>query len=239
MKKFKLILKILAVVFAVIFAVVVGCGLYLGLVGHREYKASLNECPLEQKINEIRSNEHYTPLSELPDIYIDAVIAAEDHNYYNHGAVSIVSTVRAMLANLRSGDYSQGGSTITQQLAKNLYFTQEKKLTRKVAEMFMAVELEKHYTKDEILELYVNCIYYGGGYYNIYDAAMGYYGVPPSQLTDYQATLIAGLPNAPSVYSPDNNSPLTSQRHKQVLNEMVKYGYIDQDRAEKILEQGE
>ena len=127
-----------------------------------------------------------------------------------------------------------GGSTITQQVAKNMYFTQEKKLTRKVAELFMAVELEKRYSKDEIFELYVNNIFYGSGYYCVYDASMGYYGVTPDKLTDEQATILAGVPNAPSVYSPDNNTHLTAERQNQVLMSMVKYGYLTEEEADAI-----
>ena len=127
-----------------------------------------------------------------------------------------------------------GGSTITQQVAKNLYFTQEKRITRKVAELFMAVELEKRYDKDEIFEFYVNNIFFGSGYYNIYDASMGYYGVKPINLTDEQATILAGVPNAPSIYSPDNNTHLTIERQHQVVDSMVKYGYLTAEEAENI-----
>ena len=95
----------------------------------------------------------------------------------------------------------EGGSTITQQLAKNLYFSQEKEMTRKVAEMFMAFDLERHYSKEEILELYVNTIYFGNGYYSVAEASEGYFGKAPSEMTEYESTLLAGIPNAPSVYA--------------------------------------
>ena len=99
----------------------------------------------------------------------------------------------------------------------------------------MAIEIEKRYSKDEIFEFYINNIYYGSGYYNIYDASVGYYGVTPDKLSDYQATQLAGVPNAPSVYSPDNNTPLTSQRQQKVVDSMVKYGYLDREEADKIV----
>lgn len=232
---FKFIVKLLSTVLVIGIVAVAIVGGYFGVAGYREYKAALEECPLETKIAELTAGENFAKMSELPQIYIDAVIAVEDHNYYEHGAISIVSTARAVLTNIKDRDYTEGGSTITQQVAKNLYFTQEKKLTRKVAEMFMAIELEKHYSKDEIFEFYVNNIYYGSGYYNIYDASMGYYGIEPSQLSDFQATQLAGVPNAPSVYSPDNNTPLTQQRQQQVLDSMVKYNYIDKSVADKII----
>lgn len=219
----------LAILFGICF-----CGYYC-IVGYREYKKVIEEAPLETKISELRSRENFVTKDELPEIYINAVIAAEDHNFYDHGAVSIISTVRAIITNIKDREFTEGGSTITQQVAKNLYFTQEKKIERKVAEMFVAIEIEKHYDKDEIFEIYVNNIFFGSGYYNIYDASIGYYGVEPIELTDNQATILAGVPNAPSVYSPKNNSPLTKQRQKQVLDSMVKYGYISQGKADLIL----
>lgn len=234
-KLFKFIGKLIATLLVIAIIVIICFAAYLGINGYREYKNALVEFTLEEKVEIIRGMDNFVPKSELPEIYVNAVIAVEDHNYYEHGAVSFVSTFRAIIRNIKDRDFTEGGSTITQQVAKNLFFTQEKKLVRKVAEMFMALELEKHYDKDEIFELYVNSIYYGSGYYNIYDASMGYYNVPPSQLSDYQATQLAGVPNAPSVYSPDNDSPLTEQRQKQVLDSMVKYGYLSEEEAEKII----
>lgn len=238
-KLFKFIFKLIATVLVIAILFVVAIGGYLGVVGYKEYKKAINECPVEVKINELTTMENYVKIDEIPEIYKDAVISVEDHNFYDHGAISIVSTVRAIFINLKNREYTEGGSTITQQVAKNLYFSQEKKLKRKVAEMFMAIELEKRYEKDEIFEFYINNIYYGSGYYNIYDASMGYYGVTPDKLSDYQATQLAGVPNAPSVYSPDNNTPLTAQRQQKVLDSMVKYGYLDRESADKILSEGE
>ena len=120
----------------------------------------------------------------------------------------------------------EGGSTITQQLAKNLYFTQEKELTRKAAEVFMAFELERNYSKEEILELYVNSIYFGDGYYDVSSASEGYFGKTPEELNDYEATLLAGVPNAPSVYAPTKNPDKAEQRRLQVVNRMIACGYI-------------
>ena len=238
-KLFKFIFKLIATVLVIAILFVVAIGGYLGVVGYKEYKKAINECPVEVKINELTTMENYVKIDEIPEIYKNAVISVEDHNFYDHGAISIVSTVRAIFINLKNREYTEGGSTITQQVAKNLYFSQEKKLKRKAAEMFMAIELEKRNEKDEIFEFYINNIYYGSGYYNIYDASMGYYGVTPDKLSDYQATQLAGVPNAPSVYSPDNNTPLTAQRQQKVLDSMVKYGYLDRESADKILSEGE
>lgn len=228
-------LKIFLIIFIIALAIGICLGLYYGVTGYNEYKNALSQCSIEDRIAELKNEKNYVTIDQMPQIYKDAVIAVEDHDFYEHGAISFYSTLRAIFTNIKEGEFTQGGSTITQQLAKNLYFTQEKTLKRKVAELFMAIELEKHYDKDEILEFYLNSIYFGSGYYCVYDASMGYFNVEPKDMTDYQSTLLAGIPNAPSVYSPDNNTPLTAQRHGQVLDSMVKYNFLDRERADKIL----
>ena len=116
-------------------------------------------------------------------------------------------------------------------MAKNLFFTQEKQFVRKVAEVFMAFALERSYTKGEILELYVNTIYFGDGYYGVYDACAGYFGKTPAEMTSYEATLLAGIPNAPSIYSLSANPDLAAQRQSYVVRQLVKYGYLTDEEA--------
>lgn len=130
---------------------------------------------------------------------MDAVVAVEDHRFEQHWGIDLIAIGRAAWNNLISWSLREGGSTITQQLAKNMYFTQEKSFIRKIAEMFMAFRLENTYTKDKILELYVNSIYFGDGYYCVRDASRGYFGKEPIDMTGYESTLLAGIPNAPSV----------------------------------------
>lgn len=132
--------------------------------------------------------------------------------------------------------FVEGGSTITQQLAKNMYFTQEKKITRKIAEVFMSYEIEKNYSKDEILELYVNTIYYGNNYYNIKSASLGYFDKLPKDLNSSECTMLAGIPNAPSLYNPKASPKLAKQRQKQVIQKMIKYGNLSKEDANKILD---
>ena len=191
------------------------------------YKQVVADAPIEEKVAQIQSIEHYTPYSQLPKTYVEAVIAAEDKRFEAHKGYDLLSVGRAVWNNIKSGNLQEGGSTITQQLARNMYFEQDKKISRKLAEIFVAREIEKLYDKDEIFELYVNSIYFGSGYYNIYDASMGYFGKKPSQLSDYEATMLAGIPNAPSVYSPDVNPDLAEQRRQQVISCMVDEGYIE------------
>ena len=145
---------------------------------------------------------------------------------------------RALWINLTNFELKEGGSTITQQVAKNIFFiTEDKVATRKIAEIFAAYDLEKHYSKDDIIELYVNTIYFGDGYYGIKQSCKGYLKKEPSEMTLYECTMLAGIPNAPSVYSPTVNPDLTKSRQKKVISDMVEYGYLSKEDADKILEQ--
>ena len=154
MKKFKKILLLLILIILSILAIYIG-------QGYKMYNNALDDKPLEEMVQEIRSQKSYTKISNIPDIYKDAVIAVEDHRYYDHKGIDIIAIGRALLNDIRARELIEGGSTITQQLAKNMYFTQDKTLTRKIAEVFMAKKIENNYNKEEILELYVNYIYYG------------------------------------------------------------------------------
>jgi monofunctional glycosyltransferase len=205
--------------------------------GYRMYRQALAQTPLSVRIAEVRAQPHYTTLDELPSIYTDAVISVEDRRFYTHCGIDPAAIARAFAKDIAAGSLAEGGSTITQQVAKNLYFTQEKRFSRKVAEVFMAFALERSCTKDEILELYVNSIYYGSGYYNIYDAAEGYFQKTPAEMTDSECTLLAGLPNAPSAYSPEASQTLAVQRQAQVLRAMVRCLRLTQAQADAILAQ--
>ena len=129
----------------------------------------------------------------------------------------------------------QGGSTITQQLVKNMYYDQNKTFARKAAEAWTALYVERQLSKEEILELYINTIYFGDGYYGLKEASLGYFGKEPQELTDSEAVLLAGIPNAPSAYAPSRHADLALQREKQVLAAMVKYGYLEQSETDSLL----
>ncbi|MBR6529595.1 MAG: transglycosylase domain-containing protein [Firmicutes bacterium] len=184
--------------------------------------------PVEEKVEEIKSIEHYTAYSQLPETYINAVIAVEDRRFEYHNGIDLISTGRAIVTNLKGGELTQGGSTITQQLARNMYFEQDKEFSRKIAEMMVALEIEQKYDKEEIFELYANVIYFGSGYYNIYDASQGYFDKPPVMLNDYECTMLAGIPQAPSVYSLDENPDLAEERRQQVIDCMIEEEYISE-----------
>lgn len=227
--------KLVLCILCFVLVLAAGAGVWFGLQGYQMYREAVEETPISEKVESIRSMDGFTEYEELPEIYIDAVISAEDKNFWEHGGVDYFAIGRALLHNIRTLSFAEGGSTITQQFVKNEYFTQEKKLERKVAEVFAAWDLEKECSKEEIFELYVNTIYFGSGYYGIYDAAQGYYGKQPSELTDYEAVMLAGLPNAPSVYSLDENPDLARQRMRQVLNSMVECKVISEEEKNQIL----
>ena len=230
MKKFK---KILLVVFIVIISI----GLILIYNGFKIYKEALKEMPLEEKVASIRSTENYAKIDEIPQMYKIAVISVEDHRFYNHNGIDLIAIGRAFVNDIKALEFVEGGSTITQQLSKNIYFTQEKKIERKIAEVFMAFEIEKNYDKDEILELYLNTSYFGDGYYTVKEACRGYFNKELYEMTDYECILLAGIPNAPSVYAPTKNLKLAKERQKQVINKMIEYGYLTEKEANQILTQ--
>lgn len=213
----------------------------IGLVavgnGYDMYKNALSEVPLDVKVESIKEKENFASIEEIPQMYIDAVISVEDHRFYKHNGIDLIAIARAVINDLKAMDLVEGGSTITQQLAKNIYFTQEKKFTRKIAEIFMAFNIEKNYSKEEILELYFNTSYFGDGYYTVKEACRGYFYKELNEMTKYEMVLLAGIPNAPSVYAPTKNPELARQRQKQVIDKMIKYKYLTQEDARIILAQ--
>lgn len=227
-------MKILKKILIILFILILLAGTFAFLIGYGYYSNTLHEKSLTERVEEVTSKEHYLSFDELPKNYINAVIAVEDHRYYNHGPIDPIGIARALYTNIRDGEFDEGGSTITQQVAKNVIFNQDKTLIRKLGEVFGAFDLEKNYSKDEILALYVNSSYFGDGYYCIYDASMGYFNKEPKDLNLDEASMLAGIPNAPSVYAPTVNPDLAKKRQAHVLNKMVEYGYITQEEADSI-----
>lgn len=227
----KICIRLLLALLCVLFA----AGAFFGIKGYKMYRRAVTEKGIAERVEEIRDMDGFTPYSELPQFYIDATISVEDHRFETHCGIDPVAIGRAVWTDLRAMSFVEGGSTITQQLVKNLLFTQDKTLERKAAEVFAALELEKTYSKEEIFELYANTAYFGSGYYGICAAAKGYFGKPPAQLTDCEAAVLAGVPNAPSVYSPNADMELAWQRTAQVLQSMVRNRLLTQEEADGIL----
>lgn len=229
MKLIKRIILLLIVVIIIVGSVCI-------LNGKKIYDEVISQTSLSDTVNKVRNDKNYVKLEDLPKDYINAIIAVEDHRYREHGAIDIIAIGRALWTNVSHFELREGGSTITQQVAKNLFFINEKDVaTRKIAEVFAAFDLEKNYSKDDILELYVNTIYFGDGYYGIKEACNGYLDIEPSKMTLYDCTMMAGIPNAPSVYAPTANPELTRSRQKKVISDMVEYGYLSQEQADKLL----
>lgn len=225
-------MKTIKKLLSLILLMAVVCAGVVVYLGWEMYSEAVAEVPVEEKIAAIMDQSDYTLYEDLPKTYVDAVIAAEDRRFRSHYGFDPVSTSRALWRNLSKHEIVEGGSTITQQLGRIMYFSQEKKYTRKVAEVLVARDIEKLCDKDKIFELYVNTIYFGSGYYTVHEAAEGYFGKLPSEMNDYECTMLAGIPNAPSVYSPDVNPDLAEQRRQQVLECMVAAGYIEDGEIE-------
>ena len=187
----------------------------------------------------LRYQENRIPvtLEQIPDHLIKATLAVEDRRFYHHPGFDPAALFRALLNNLRKGQTAQGGSTITQQLAKNLYLSHERTLERKLKEALYAIHLERRYNKDEILEMYLNTIYYGHFAYGVEAAARSYFGKNAAELSLGEAALLAGLPKGPSYYSPQHNPEAAEQRRESVLSQMVSTGFISEGEKRAALQE--
>jgi len=172
-------------------------------------------------------------VADLPPYVPQAVLAVEDRRFYDHFGVDLLGLARAMLANVRAGRIVQGGSTITQQLAKNLFLTPERTIKRKVQEMLLALWLEHKFGKDQILSLYLNRVYFGAGTYGLDAAARHYFGKPATQVSLYEAAQLAGLLKAPSRYNPVRDRDQAHERTALVLRAMIESGFVSAAEAEQ------
>ena len=187
--------------------------------GYHMYKEAVDEKPVQEVVETLKQSDSYIPLEQISDDFIELVIDNEDHRFYYHPGFDPIAITRAVYYNLKAGAYVQGASTITQQLAKNLYFSFEKRMERKVAELFVAVELECMYTKDDILELYCNVIYFGENCYGIQSAALHYYDCTPAELTKDQAEALVYTIKCPTKYNP--NARAKQQEEKQLAQKIM------------------
>ncbi|MCM2281012.1 MAG: transglycosylase domain-containing protein, partial [Bdellovibrionaceae bacterium] len=190
-----------------------------------------------RKIGEFFNEENriLTPYEKIPKTLINAFIAIEDDKFFEHDGINYQAIVRAMLANLRAGRTVQGGSTITQQVAKSFFLSSEKTFGRKIKEAMLATKLEQNLTKEEILYLYLNNIFFGAEAYGVAAAAETYFRKPLDQLTIAECALLGGLPQAPSRYSPIRNPQLAKDRQKDVIRRMRDVGFITPEQAEQAV----
>ena len=190
----------------------------------------------EGNVIKVLGQRHPVPLDEISPRFTQAMIATEDSRFYSHNGVDHIALARAMIRNLQSMRISQGGSTITQQLSKNLFFSFERKWIRKLKELLIALQMEATFTKDEILEAYSNQVYFGSGAYGVEDASLVYFGKRAKDLTLLQAALLAGLPNSPNSANPFNNFERAMNRTRTVLKRMVRSNFISPIQMEEALE---
>lgn len=176
-------------------------------------------------------NRDPVKINQIPADLQHAFIAVEDNRFYEHSGIDVRGILRALWANVSGRTISEGGSTITQQLAKNAYLTQDRTLKRKMQEVFLALQLERQYTKQEILEMYLNQIYFGQGAYGVQAAAKTYFGKNVEDLSLNECAMLAGIPKSPNYYSPFNNLKAAQERKATVLDQMAKYHYITQPTA--------
>lgn len=215
--------KFISFLIGIILTVIILIGAMIVGAGYGKYKQAIGDIRLVDKVNEVRSSETYVNIDNISNTFKDAIVAIEDIRFYDHGAIEFKSLLRAVLVNLKEKELLQGGSTITQQVAKNLYFDNDQNFLKKIAEMFLAFALEENYSKDDILELYVNIIYYGDNNYGIREASNNYFGIEPIDLDYEQSTLLAGLPQAPSSYALGEHYEEAKERQKQVIEALDKF----------------
>ena len=235
--------KVILIIGMILFVMIVGvgCGFLTASLNTRSNLAEDIVPPASSQIYDIHGNEianihaaeNRRPIgiNEIPKNLQNAFIAVEDNRFYDHVGIDPRGIIRAVWANIRGRTVTEGGSTITQQLAKNAYLTQDRTLKRKVQEVFLALQLERQYTKQEILELYMNQIYFGQGAYGVQAAAQTYFGKDAKDLTLNECAMLAGIPKSPNYYSPINNMDAAMERKAVVLDQMVKYGYISDSEA--------
>ncbi|MCZ6542025.1 MAG: PBP1A family penicillin-binding protein, partial [Nitrospinae bacterium] len=190
----------------------------------------------EGNVIKVLGQRHPVPLDEISPRFTQAMIATEDSRFYSHSGVDHIALARAMVRNVQNMRISQGGSTTTQQLSKNLFFSFERKWVRKLKELLIALQMEATFTKAEILEAYCNQVYFGSGAYGVEDASLVYFRKRARDLTLLQAAMLAGLPNSPNSANPFNNIERAMNRTRTVLRRMIRSKFISSIQMEEALE---
>ena len=201
---------------------------------HAIWRANMPQ-QLQARVHQIAAaHGGYTPLPDIPRFLQRALIATEDRQFYHNEGIDFEGIARAFLVDLLHGRPVQGGSTITEQLVKDIFLTDAKTISRKLKQVVYAIMISQYIHKNTILALYLNEVYLGQGAYGVGSAAHIYFGVPSQRLTDAQCALLAGLPQAPSLYDPLAHYKLAKQRQWEVLQGMVQTGFISRSQAYSI-----
>lgn len=237
MKKIITIIKIFIFIFFTFIIVNLSFYVYAFITPKFEINTSKSIVYYDKNNEDIFSENEindYAKLNEITDFTKNAIISVEDKNFYSHKGFDYFRIAKAMLINIKSGEIKQGASTISQQYIKNLYLTFDKTWKRKIEEAFLTLELETHYSKEEILEGYLNAIDFGGGNYGIKEASKYYFNKKPSELTEAEASILVGIPKSPNYYNPISNYKNAKNRQYQVLLSMVNNNYITKEKMDEI-----
>ena len=236
MKKLLFIIKLFILLFFI--TIIVCLGLYVYAFITPKFNINSNDSIYfyDKYGNDIfvNNDNNYVKLEDINENVINAIISIEDKNFYKHKGFDIFRIIKALFINLKSHSIKQGASTISQQYVKNLYLTFDKTWKRKIEEAILTIELETHYSKDEILEGYLNTIDFGAGNYGIKEASNYYFNKDPKDLTIEEATILVGIPKSPTYYNPILNYDNAKKRQKDVLNSMYKNKYIRKEDINKI-----
>lgn len=220
--------KILKKLFKIfLLAVLMIAVLFIGFSYH-DYRELKEAYPVEDIKETLMSHTNeYVEYDEISEDLIYATVAIEDRRYFERYGVDYISLARAIVTNLIKMDFVQGGSTIEQQFIKIYYFKYQRSLTKKLIEIFFIYDLDDYYSKEEIIEMYLNIINYGDGYIGIGAASKGYFDKLPSELSLYESALMAGIPNSPANLQLSNNNPKTYERQRKILKNMLELGHIN------------
>lgn len=234
MKTFVRVIRIPFLLFMIFMVIIYGTSYLLEKpdINQKQYIKMYDQN--EQVFYQSNQQSNEVTLDDVSNDFLVSIVAIEDHRFYNHRGFDMVGILRAIKNNMSEGSKSEGASTISQQYARLLFLTNEKTWTRKIKEAYLTARLESHYDKDTILEGYINTVYFGHGVYGIKDAARYYFNKEPKDLDLNESTMLAGVINGPSYYSPFIDMDASKERQKVVLNQLVKSDYITQKKADKI-----
>lgn len=221
--------KILNILLLLLGVLILITGCYFGDC-YNDAKDLMTNEPISEKVESYTNKAEYIVYDDINTYFVNAVVATEDKRFFSRKGFDWIALSRAIIVNVVSGELREGGSTISQQIAKNLYFQGTRRgIKEKIEEVFIMLELEKDYSKEDLFALYASMNYYGDGYYGLSEASLGYYEIDQKELTLAEAAMLAGIPNAPSLYQLSTGYDLAKERQEKVLYRMLEEKYIRQD----------
>lgn len=221
--------KILNILLLLLGVLILITGCYFGDCYNDAKNLMTNE-PISEKVESYTNKAEYIVYDDINTYFVNAVVATEDKRFFSRKGFDWIALSRAIIVNVVSGELREGGSTISQQIAKNLYFQGTRRgIKEKIEEVFIMLELERDYSKEDLFALYASMNYYGDGYYGLSEASLGYYEIDQKELTLAEAAMLAGIPNAPSLYQLSKGYDLAKERQEKVLYRMLEEKYITQD----------